>query len=103
MSYSCVEYTNNGRREMVTVPSLWVDTNEKLLYWPPTSEHTRIKKMMAEEVLPTMKWRQYGNAKVLFTGRYLFIDNILLFISYQSLLNSIRTIFANLQLVYLQF
>ena len=68
MSYSCVEYINNGRKEMTTVPSLWVDKYLGYLYWPPIADQSRIKRMMAEEVSPTMKWRQYGNAKVLLTG-----------------------------------
>ena len=63
---------------MVTVPSLWVDTFEQYLYWPPIADPGKIKKLMAEGVSPTIKWRKYGNAKVLFSGMYNYHDNELL-------------------------
>ena len=76
MSYSCIEYMNKGREEMVTVPSIWFDSFENQLYWPPTMDQNRIKRMMDEEVMPTQNWRSYTNAKVLYVGMCVFQPTI---------------------------
>ena len=68
MSYSSVEYVENGCKSMATVPSAWFDSFEKCMYWPPTYDTSKLKKLMANHSLPTDKWWRYPEAKCLWNG-----------------------------------
>ena len=64
LNWSRAVWTEGRTEEEGTVPSMWVNTEEKILYWPPF--YINPQKALWSRREPDSKWKQFPLIKVKF-------------------------------------